>query len=122
MSFSPDEMADLIVKLLTPGHEYLTGSDIIMDGGKYAMSVTKQMEESSARWAAVPPACIIKKKKPSPQNRPGNLGRRAGGFFLWEEGKSRLPFSLSAGQKTGIETLIKNKNQKFFLLFPRDLL
>lgn len=44
MSFSPDEMADLIVKLLTPGHEYLTGCDIIMDGGKYAMSVTKQME------------------------------------------------------------------------------
>lgn len=37
-------MADLIVKLLTPGHEYLTGCDIIMDGGKYAMNVTKQME------------------------------------------------------------------------------
>lgn len=40
----PDEMADLIVKLLSPGHEYLTGCDIILDGGKFAMSTTKQYE------------------------------------------------------------------------------
>lgn len=38
----PDEMASLIVSLLAPGHEYLTGCDVIMDGGKHAMSHTKQ--------------------------------------------------------------------------------
>lgn len=38
----PDEMASLIASLLAPGHAYLTGCDIIMDGGKYAMSATKQ--------------------------------------------------------------------------------
>jgi len=40
----PDEMASLIKALLSPGHEYLTGCDIIMDGGKYATSMIKQME------------------------------------------------------------------------------
>lgn len=38
----PDEMAHLIAALLEPGHEYLSGCDIIMDGGKFAMSTTKQ--------------------------------------------------------------------------------
>lgn len=37
-----EEMADLIAKLLSDGHEYLTGCDIIMDGGKFAMSTTEQ--------------------------------------------------------------------------------
>ena len=40
----PDEMASLIASLLAPGHEYLTGCDIIMDGGKYALSATKQFD------------------------------------------------------------------------------
>lgn len=40
----PEEMAHLIAGLLEPGHEYLTGCDIIMDGGKYAMSVTEQFQ------------------------------------------------------------------------------
>lgn len=35
-------IADLIAKLLPDGHEYLTGCDIIMDGGKFAMSTTGQ--------------------------------------------------------------------------------
>lgn len=38
----PKEMADLIAKLLSDGHEYLTGCDIIMDGGKLAMSTVEQ--------------------------------------------------------------------------------
>lgn len=37
-----EEMADLIAKLLSDGHEYLTGCDIIVDGGKFAMSTTEQ--------------------------------------------------------------------------------
>lgn len=40
----PDEMANLIANLLAPGHEYLTGCDIIMDGGKFAMSTVKQFQ------------------------------------------------------------------------------
>lgn len=40
----PEEMADLIAGLLDEGHEYLTGCDIIMDGGKFAMSTTEQFE------------------------------------------------------------------------------
>lgn len=40
----PEEMADLIKKLLSDGHEYLTGCDIIMDGGKFAMSTTEQFQ------------------------------------------------------------------------------
>lgn len=38
----PEEMADLIAKLLSDGHEYLTGCDIIMDGGKFAFSTVEQ--------------------------------------------------------------------------------
>ena len=38
-----EEMADLIVHLLAPGHGYLTGVDIIHDGGKTALSFAKQM-------------------------------------------------------------------------------
>ena len=37
-------MADFIVKLLEPGHEYLTGVDLILDGGKHAMGTVKQYE------------------------------------------------------------------------------
>lgn len=40
----PDEMADFIVKLLEPGHEYLTGVDLILDGGKSAMVLAKQLD------------------------------------------------------------------------------
>ena len=40
----PEEMADLIAGLLDEGHEYLTGCDIIMDGGKFAMSTTEHFE------------------------------------------------------------------------------
>lgn len=40
----PEEMADFIVKLLEPGHEYLTGVDLILDGGKHAMGTVKQYE------------------------------------------------------------------------------
>ncbi|MBQ8953350.1 MAG: SDR family oxidoreductase [Clostridia bacterium] len=39
-----EEMADFIVKLLEPGHEYLTGVDLILDGGKHAMGTVKQYE------------------------------------------------------------------------------
>jgi NAD(P)-dependent dehydrogenase (short-subunit alcohol dehydrogenase family) len=39
---NPDEMAHFIVKLLEPGHDYLTGVDLIFDGGKLAMSAVKQ--------------------------------------------------------------------------------
>lgn len=38
-----EEMADLITHLLAPGHGYLTGVDIIHDGGKTALSFAKQM-------------------------------------------------------------------------------
>ncbi len=40
----PEEMADFIIKLLEPGHEYLTGVDLILDGGKHAMGTIKQYE------------------------------------------------------------------------------
>ena len=40
----PEEMADFIIKLLEPGHEYLTGVDLILDGGKHAMGTVKQYE------------------------------------------------------------------------------
>ncbi len=40
----PAEMADFIVKLLEPGHEYLTGVDLILDGGKSAMTLVKQLD------------------------------------------------------------------------------
>lgn len=39
----PEEMASLIYLLLDPKLKYLTGTDIIMDGGKHAMGVTKQL-------------------------------------------------------------------------------
>lgn len=39
----PEEMASLIYLLLDPELKYLTGTDIIMDGGKYAIGVTKQL-------------------------------------------------------------------------------
>ena len=38
-----EEMADLIAKLVSPGHAYLTGVDYILDGGKTALSFAKQM-------------------------------------------------------------------------------
>lgn len=40
----PEEMADFIIKLLEPGHEYLTGVDLILDGGKHAMGTVKQYQ------------------------------------------------------------------------------
>ena len=40
----PEEMADFIIKLLEPGHEYLTGVDLIIDGGKHAMGTVKQLQ------------------------------------------------------------------------------
>lgn len=39
----PEEMASLIYLLLDPKVKYLTGTDIIMDGGKYAMASIKQL-------------------------------------------------------------------------------
>ena len=41
---SSGEMADLIKHLLTPGHEYLTGCDIIMDGGRTALGMYPQFK------------------------------------------------------------------------------
>ena len=38
-----EEMADLICHLVAPGHGYLTGVDIIHDGGKTALAFAKQM-------------------------------------------------------------------------------
>lgn len=40
---TPEEMADLIIVLMQPGHDYLTGADIVMDGGKMAMSTVPQL-------------------------------------------------------------------------------
>lgn len=40
----PEEMADFIIKLLEPGHEYLTGVDLVLDGGKLALSTVKQYQ------------------------------------------------------------------------------
>ena len=42
-SASYKEMADLICHLVAPGHGYLTGVDIIHDGGKTALAFAKQM-------------------------------------------------------------------------------
>lgn len=39
-----EEMADLIKHLLAPGHEYLTGCDIIMDGGRTALGMYPQFK------------------------------------------------------------------------------
>lgn len=39
----PEEMANLIANLVAPGQEYLTGCDIVMDGGKLALTTVKQM-------------------------------------------------------------------------------
>lgn len=41
---SPEEMAQLIANLLDPKVQYLTGCDIIMDGGKFAMATVKQLK------------------------------------------------------------------------------
>ena len=41
---TPEEMADLVVKLMAPGHDYLTGCDIVHDGGKYAFAMSKQLD------------------------------------------------------------------------------
>ena len=40
---TPEEMATLIKKLLGPGNDYLTGCDIVMDGGKLAIGTVKQL-------------------------------------------------------------------------------
>lgn len=40
----PDEMARFIVRLLEPGLEYLTGVDLILDGGKFGMTMAKQLD------------------------------------------------------------------------------
>jgi len=37
-------MADFIIRLLEDGHEYLTGCDLILDGGKSAMVMAKQLD------------------------------------------------------------------------------
>lgn len=39
----PEEMASFILHLLSPGHEYLTGCDLILDGGKNALTMAKQL-------------------------------------------------------------------------------
>lgn len=41
---APEEMAAFITCLLQPGHQYLTGCDLILDGGKSAMAFAKQYE------------------------------------------------------------------------------
>ena len=40
----PEEMADFIVRLLEAGHDYLTGVDLILDGGKFGMTTAKQLD------------------------------------------------------------------------------
>ena len=40
----PDEMADFIAHLLEPGHDYLTGCDLILDGGKIGLTTAKQID------------------------------------------------------------------------------
>lgn len=40
---TPEEMADLFIDLMKPGHDYLTGCDIVMDGGKTAMTLVPQI-------------------------------------------------------------------------------
>ena len=39
----PGEMAEFIVRLLEPGLEYWTGVDFILDGGKFGMTMAKQL-------------------------------------------------------------------------------
>lgn len=41
---TPEEMAVLIAQLVGPGHDYLTGVDILHDGGKLAMQMAKQLD------------------------------------------------------------------------------
>ena len=41
---TPEEMASLVVELMDPSHGYLTGCDIIHDGGKNAMTLVKQLD------------------------------------------------------------------------------
>lgn len=40
---TPEEMASLVVELMAPSHSYLTGCDVIHDGGKNAMTLVKQL-------------------------------------------------------------------------------
>lgn len=40
---TPAEMSDLIISLMRPGHDYFTGCDVVMDGGKWAMATVKQL-------------------------------------------------------------------------------
>lgn len=39
----PEEMAALVAELMSPRHAYLTGCDVIHDGGKTAMTLVKQL-------------------------------------------------------------------------------
>lgn len=41
---TPEEMACLVTQLMGPGHDYLTGCDVVHDGGKMAMTFAKQIE------------------------------------------------------------------------------
>jgi len=41
---TPEEMACLVTQLMGPGHDYLTGCDVVHDGGKLAMTMAKQIE------------------------------------------------------------------------------
>lgn len=41
---TPEEMAVLIAQLVGPGHDYLTGVDILHDGGKLAMQIAQQLD------------------------------------------------------------------------------
>lgn len=39
-----EEMADFVCKLVSPGHEYLTGVDLVLDGGLVALASVKQYD------------------------------------------------------------------------------
>ena len=41
---TPEEMAVLVAQLVGPGHDYLTGVDILHDGGKLALTTVKQLD------------------------------------------------------------------------------
>lgn len=41
---TPEEMAVLVAQLVGPGHDYLTGVDILHDGGKLALQMAKQLD------------------------------------------------------------------------------
>lgn len=41
---TPEEMAVLIAQLVGPGHDYLTGVDVLHDGGKLALTTVKQLD------------------------------------------------------------------------------